>query len=189
MSRRPVRANSGPEHRDALDRELSLSIARFGRNAGACNNRRVRAADTGSRAPSAIARLLSVQPSTKCTAYRESTSRMDCHATSPNERPRRTDVLPLVAPARPFSIWIVKGGMLYIRADQRAGSRRTARGFLSLRTPPKSGWGLTYSSLQRRNYRDREPRWSYGGLWSFREMAYDETRSARGRRVEACMTR
>jgi hypothetical protein len=50
-------------------------------------------------------------------------------------------------------------------------------------------WGLTYLSRQRRNYKDGEPRWSYDGLWSYREMAYDETRSARGRRVEACIKR
>ena len=29
-----------------------------------------------------------------------------------------------------------------------------------------------YSSRQQHNYKDGEPRWSYGGLWSYREMAY-----------------
>ena len=36
-----------------------------------------------------------------------------------------------------------------------------------------------YSSRQQHNYKDGEPRWSYGGLWSYREMAYEETISAR----------
>jgi hypothetical protein len=37
--------------------------------------------------------------------------------------------------------------------------------------------------------KDGEPRWSYGGLWSYREMAYEETTSARVRSMDASMKR